>query len=389
MPYPSGMSRGDTPPHMIPRIRDSRKTFPDRNDKYISNWADWRHDDGPLAKREHGMSLDVVRPSDTLKGCPKNYKDYDPSLTTSDIYRAQPCLAHPTKTPHHFKPWKVMEKPELPEVEKSRAETIYPPIHPLRERDVSLATHDISGAGPCLPGLKTPRIVDPGRPHYTLLSQETVEPSPPRHNGRDAMHLADIHKATPAPTFPVRRQYRDTMQVEDEFKQTQRNAHGLTYHLTTHDVNTLMSVDCPIKTSRVTNPLNPSYPHSLPENVTSTSLHCTWDEEKKQVNRGDHKKGAPSTARGDIGEVHGSVPRTLTRDNGEPFLSLFRDDLPSAAPQRHIGTLPYNIYGPPGSRPFSTSLDTVDIPGAQADTLPRGPRMPQRTRLQTPGSAEG
>merc|ERR1719161_3537712 len=109
----------------------------------MTRWINHRDDNGRFAQRTDTMSLDVVQPGDTLRGCPKNYKDYDPSLTTSDIYHAQPCLVHPTKTPHHFKPWNIVEKPELTEVEKSRAETMYPPIHPMRQRDVSLTTHDI------------------------------------------------------------------------------------------------------------------------------------------------------------------------------------------------------------------------------------------------------
>merc|ERR1719388_457701 len=92
---------------------------------------------------------------------------------------------------------------------------------------------------------------------------------------------------------------------------------------------------------------------------------------------------------GTIGHIDGSIPRTLIRDNGEPTLSLLREDLPAATPMRRIGSLPYSMYGPPGNRRFSASLDTQDIHGAQADTLPRGPRMPQSQAREGVNSSRG
>jgi hypothetical protein len=129
----------------------------------------------------------------------------------------------------------------------------------------------------------------------------------------------------------------------------------------------------PKKSFRASDPLNPVYTVPLTHNPPGTSLHATWDEERKA------NTGCKSTKAATIGDIHGSKPKTRARDNGEPTLSLVREDLPTACPMRRIGSLPYSIYGPPGNRRFSASLDTQDINGAQADTLPRGPRMPQRT----------
>merc|ERR1712217_472464 len=73
-----------------------------------------------------------------------------------------------------------------------------------------------------------------------------------------------------------------------------------------------------------------------------------------------------------IGNVHGSKPRRLHWDNGEPQLSLIREDIPGTVPQRFVGAVPTNIYDPPDVRPVIDFHDPHDIPGAQVGSLRRG-----------------
>lgn len=374
MPYKGGLARGDTPPKEIPTIGASpRKMFSASAATYASNVI-VRDEDGRFSQRSDTMLLDVVRPGDTLRGCPKNYKDYDPSLTTSDIHRAQPEIAHPTYNGHHTMPFKHMQKPPMPEIYGNRAMTHYPRLHSERPCDLSLTTWDVDGCRPDTKGLKTGRVTNPCNPQYTLMSNEAKPSTPPRHSGRDQIAVDDIRGTSPQKIFPSRNEYRDTMKVEDEFKVQKKKGHELTMSLKAHDIigHVPPRGSGPQRSFRNSDPLNPTYEVPLTRGPPGTSLHVTWDEEKKA------NKGAPPSMTGTIGEIEGSKPRTLMRDNGEPQLSLLREDLPTAAPMRRIGALPYSMYGPPGNRRFSASLDTHDIFGAQADTLPRGPRMPQR-----------
>merc|ERR1719262_657695 len=74
----------------------------------------------------------------------------------------------------------------------------------------------------------------------------------------------------------------------------------------------------------------------------------------------------------EIGTVQGSKPRKLHWDNGEPQLSLLREDIAGTVPQRFVGCIPSNIYDPPDARPMMSFHDPHDIAGAQAGSLRRG-----------------
>jgi hypothetical protein len=396
MPYQSGLSRGDTPPKEIPTVGASpRRFFPEKYN--MTRWINHRDDTGRFAQRSDTMSLDVVQPGDTLRGCigngskngPRNFKDFDPSLTTSDIYRAQPQIGHACVNGHHTIPFKHMQKPPLPEIELSKAATNYPPVPQQRPRDLSLTTWDIEYATPVTKGLKTPRVLNPGHPHYTLASSEAKPSTPPRQSGRDPLAVNDIPYTSPQKLVPSRNEYRDTMMVEDEFKSQKKKAHELTMSLKPHDImgNVPPRENGPQKSFRASDPMDPTYEHHLlhDRHPPGTSLYFTAEEEKSSK----ISKGAPPSQYGTIGHIDGSKPRALTRDNREPQLSLCREDLPTAYPMRRIGSVPYSMYGPPGNRRFSTSLDTEDIFGAQADTLPRGPRMPQRKAHQGVNASMG
>jgi hypothetical protein len=114
---------------------------------------------------------------------------------------------------------------------------------------------------------------------------------------------------------------------------------------------------------RDTNPLDPNY--RCPTNAV-TSLHAKYAEE--------HNLGTtvPPTEPVTHGEIHGSKPRKLQWDNGEPQLSLLREDIAGTVPQRWVGSVPQNIYDPPEVRPMMSFHDPHDIPGAQVGSLKKG-----------------
>merc|ERR1711920_906970 len=72
-----------------------------------------------------------------------------------------------------------------------------------------------------------------------------------------------------------------------------------------------------------------------------------------------------------VGPVQGSKSRQLHRDNGQPQLSLVREDIAGTLPQRFVGVVPANIYDSPEVRPMIDFHDPHDIPGAQVGSLKR------------------
>mmetsp|Transcript_82209 Transcript_82209/g.129944 ORF Transcript_82209/g.129944 Transcript_82209/m.129944 type:complete len:106 (+) Transcript_82209:972-1289(+) len=93
----------------------------------------------------------------------------------------------------------------------------------------------------------------------------------------------------------------------------------------------------------------------------------------------------PTTRCEEVGYIDRSKPQTQIRDNGEVQFNLYTEDLPGAQPMRRVGGLPHHLYGPPGNRPQSTSLQSGDIEGAQADTRLRAPRRtPRAVQVEVP-----
>lgn len=116
------------------------------------------------------------------------------------------------------------------------------------------------------------------------------------------------------------------------------------------------------------NPLEPRY--TVPVADACTSLHVRWAEEKAKEGH-----SPPETRSTEIGQIHGSQPKQRHVDNGEPQLSLESGDIYGGTNLRRVGGMPHSIYGPYGNRPpQSSNLHTKDIEGAQAGTLPFGPK---------------
>merc|ERR1712151_359781 len=59
-------------------------------------------------------------------------------------------------------------------------------------------------------------------------------------------------------------------------------------------------------------------------------------------------------------------------------------DVEGAQVMTRVGRLPFSVYGPLGNRPAHPSnLTTADIPGAQASSLKRGPKVPPHSARST------
>lgn len=334
------------------------------------------------------------------------------SLYTGDLERAQPLLSHETKGSGNPIPWKSLQKPPLAEVPMSRAHTHYPPASKNRVRDLSLTTHDIEGCVPRGVGLncegkrRQDVPVDPLNPAYAMPSSDARAPTPVsgRKGGPPTLDVSDIEGTKPSHAVPVRSHYGNIMHVEDEFRSWRHNRalmenrslgtpgrshrNGPSPRKQLEEAVTPRQWELPQKppltprregpqrSARSTDPLDPQY--RVPWTDCPT-LNVMWAEEKRS-----QEDAPPEVESRTIGRVEGSLPRKPTRDNGEPFFSLQADDIRGANPKRRIGAMPYNMYDAYGRRPQqSSSLDTKDIKGAQADTLIRQPKVKRKPLAET------
>lgn len=393
--YPGGQCRGSTPLQEIetsgaagrPALSENRMHDESKGCPF------YRDCDLPFPARETSLSLDVLQPSDCPKGPVKYLKDYQTSLMTEDLYRAQPLLAHPTTGNGAPIPWKLMDKPAPLEVPRSRAKTHYPEVQLGRPRDLALTTSDIEGCQPertggnCEGRTRLDKPVDPINPCYKLAGS-TAEPEPsPRASGRCSLDVTDIEGAFPKPPIPFRSQYSETMRVDDEFK-SRRHAKALAElagrslglvapSAPGEDTSTPRRTaltprrEGPQRSDRQTDPLNPRYRVPLQRDAPGTSLCCRWAEEQRFLGANIHVES------GEIGHIPRSVPTaTSHRDKDEIYFNLETRDVIGAQSQRRIGALPYSMYGPYGNRrEWNASLDTRDLKGAQADTLARYPKV--------------
>jgi len=323
----------------------------------------YRDETRPFAQRHQGMSLDVVQPGDVPQGKVQYPKDESLSLKTQDIYKAQP----------HYEHTKYLNKPELsvgntnPTHPGGRARTYYAPMD-RRPRDLSLTTADIEYAQ-CKPSShKGNRHTDPVCPQYELPSYVAREPTPPRFNGRHTNDIADIEHSNPRVLHPDRNYVRDPNEARDIEYASANYRERNPRHPPRPRADRSLDVQDISGTKRMpardTNPLEPVY--KVPTHRVTTSLHTRFSEEQH------HGVELPPREALEVGEVQGSKPRKLQWDNGEPQLSLQRQDLPGAVPQRYVGHVKHNIYDPPEVRPMVSFHDPHDIPGAQVGSLKRG-----------------
>lgn len=303
------------------------------------------------------MNLDVIKPRDTLRGRVWCYKDEDSSLTTSDIRRCRPGAFKylekiDTKTPY----------------DGDRARTLYPPraSQAMRPTDLSLTTKDIPGGTPGLgqdKKLSTNRVVNPLQPHYNLASHEVADPAPPqvRFAARHTNDISDIELTHPKKAVPSRNHVPDALDVSDIQGAAPKK---LTWTRAQDQVEDHGRPAVP--TCRPICPLDPHYP--VPT-TNATSLVAAWTEENSVYSARPSSR-SPDFSSHTIGPVSGSKPRRVHQDNGETQLSLFTQDIEGGVPQRWIGKIPINCYGPQSARPCFH--DPSDIHGSKADSVSRG-----------------
>lgn len=307
------------------------------------------------------MSLDIVRPDDIPRGTIMYPKDEDRSLKTQDIHKCQPTYEHL----NYLNKEDVSVGNTDPVHVGARARTYYAPMD-RKVRDLSLTTADIELAQPQSNKQRGNRHTDPCAPNYELPSCYKREATPPRHNGRVTHDISDIELSCPKKVIPDRNYVRDPNEGRDiEFasanyqERMNRKANRGPRQDRTHDVRDITGTKKIQPRSNC--PLDPVY--KVPTHAT-TSLHHVFSEEQGMAM-------APRDAH-EHGEVHGSKPRKLTWDNGEPHFSLLREDIAGTVPQRWIGSVPANIYDPPEHRPMIHFHDPHDIPGAQVGSLKKG-----------------
>lgn len=389
--YFGGLSRGDTPPKEIPTLgaAGGRPKLSEMTMKEMEKGCPYARDEYSRCPARHeGMTLDVIKKSDVPPGPLRFHKDYDRSLLTEDLDRAQPLLSHPTSHTGAPIPWKDIRREEPEEVPKSRSKELYPPIKQKRRpQDMSLRTSDIDYAQPKKPIVRERRrsncIVDLLTQSYQFTSSE-VPPQPVfRSSGRSTMDASDIDgtQSHPLPAYSVDG---NPLKLEDEFRNPRHSAVLAAAKASlvpaTPRCDDGMSVAEPTPrrtdgqpvTHRLGQPLSPRY-HLPVADGGPTSLHCRYQCERREM--GD---APPRTRCEEVGYIDRSKPQTQIRDNGEVQFNLYTDDLPGAKPMRRVGGLPYHLYGPPGNRPQSNSLQNADIEGAQADTRLRAPRRTPR-----------
>eukprot|EP00928_Gymnodinium_smaydae_P079746 TRINITY_DN635_c0_g1_i2.p1 TRINITY_DN635_c0_g1~~TRINITY_DN635_c0_g1_i2.p1 ORF type:complete len:501 (-),score=45.93 TRINITY_DN635_c0_g1_i2:129-1568(-) len=315
----------------------------------------------PFLQRHDTMSLDIVRPKDIPRGKIMYPKDEDRSLMTHDIKTAQPTYPH----------LNYLNKPDLcvgstdPTHVGAKARTYYPAMD-RKVRDLSLTTADIEYAQPKSNKQKGNRHTDPVCPNYALPTCYKREPTPPRHNGRITNDISDIELSCPKKLIPDRNYVRDPNESRD-IEYASANYHERMAAKASRGPRQDRQYDVRDITGtkriqpRQSNPLDPEY--TVPTHAT-TSLHAVYTEETGQ-------QLAPRDAHM-IGQIHGSKPRKLQWDNGEPHFSLLREDIAGTVPQRWIGSVPANIYDPPEVRPAISFHDPHDIPGAQVGSLKKG-----------------
>mmetsp|Transcript_21365 Transcript_21365/g.37623 ORF Transcript_21365/g.37623 Transcript_21365/m.37623 type:complete len:425 (-) Transcript_21365:112-1386(-) len=374
--YLGGMSRGDTPPRDIPSLGAAGgkpKTSELRLAELNKPCPFYMDEQARFPARYEGMNLDVLSPTDVPSGPLLFPKDYDRSLFTADLDRAQPTLAHPSSSMHMPVPWKFLQMPELAELPGSTSKSHYPPVHKRRPRDLSLTTADIDLAQPKRGGdRRTARdradcIVDGLTPSYQFMSYEAPRTPEFRNSGRNSLDVSDIDGTKSGPVFPVRNLYGNPTKVETEFRTKGHKAAvvAATREATPRGPASDRFQERRPLSYREGGPLEPRYKVPLSVESAATSLHCRFDSERREFGA-----SPPAYVFEEIGHVEGSKPCTAIRDNGEPLLSLETMDLPGARTRLMVGTVPIAMYGPPGRRPdVSSSLNTADIPGAQVKKL--------------------
>lgn len=309
-----------------------------------------------FASRVDTMFLGSLRPQDMATTKIRSPRADTQALRTHDLPGARPCYPH-----------KALYTTGLPpkgEIPGTTSRTHYPEVN--KQVDLSMTTWDIEKARPSSRTFKTNRCVNPLTPRYELPSYVERPPTPPGpsvHQGkaRDTLEFKGAH----TPRILERNYARDPNESRD-IEGTMSATKTASGKFTPRDFSKTVEkageriLSTKTTSARQTNPLQPKY--DLCQRSTHPFRQGELSANSTQV----------------VGEVDGSSPRQLHRDNGEPQASLIRRDIPGAVPQRFKGTLPFNLYDPPEVTPVlpkHLGLDVDDIDGAQTGTRKEGAWM--------------
>jgi hypothetical protein len=206
----------------------------------------------------------------------------------------------------------------------------------LNKPEYSLKNDDIDRCKPQFQKFKTKRVVNPMNPNYKLPKTELIPVEEPKFI-RDNINNDDIEGAKPKK--PKYFKTRDTMRVDDiEGTRTKPSIRRASSY-NNFDYSDVTKNQ--FATSRMTNPLNPSYFHRTDENEVE-----------------------------EIGNIEGSKPKGApVRSRGPNTLNLNVDDIEGTK----AGTKGVRAFKNLTRRNFREINKTSDIEGTKAGSLKRAP----------------
>ena len=129
----------------------------------------------------------------------------------------------------------------------------------LFKAETNLTTTDIEGAQPQCNRFKSTRHGnDPLNPQYTLSHVEFRQPTPPKFI-RDQMQIDDIEKAKPKENAHAKIKTRDTMKIDDIAGTKAKPRHQARGRSSFDAMNYSDVTNNPVRSTRMTNPLDPTY----------------------------------------------------------------------------------------------------------------------------------
>lgn len=302
-----------------------------------------------MACRADTMFMDRVRPADVPLGRRLANKDVSPSLCADDIEGA-------FREPRRLFLSGPAQKEPIP---GTAAKTRYPEVH--RPLDLSLTTRDIYKAQPSGPEFSTTRNLDPLTPAYELPSCKMIPVTPPHglmHEGavRDSMEFKGMHKSR----FLERDYARDPNECRDidlGFRRRQNmTPRDFSSKVVERAGERVLSTKC--HSARSSNPLSPVY------DAPSASLHPLYrgEEPSKLAPKtvGLIEGSTPRQLHRDNGEPQNSLIRrdipgaVSMRFKGRVPFNIY--DKPEVTPiSRHLGLDCSDIEGTqPGTRKAGT-----------------------------------
>jgi len=315
----------------------------------------------PFPKRSETMMLGSVGPSDAPRGRFMATKEISPSLCTQDIEGARADYLRK----------RVSSRGPPEPVPGAVAKTLYPALH--KPLDLSLTTCDIWKAQPSKEGFRTSRRLDPLAPRYPLPSSKERPVTPPGvlvHEGRvrETMEFKGEHK----PRIVEKSFSRDPNDISDiDF--VRPNVRSYMRPIAPRDPmkvveqagDRMLSARNP-RSTRVSDPLNPEY--AVPIVTTHPLLRNEPESARAPRDHGAVEGAAPRVLhRARIRDGHGG-------DEMPPAGARSARGESCGVSQRFKGILPFNMYDAPEVTRVAggTGLDCSDIDGAQTGTRKLG-----------------